>query len=394
MGAFAATAAEYHQQDELIDWVSGGQLSRDTTGGLPNTGSGCWKLDDTVTAANTLGAPLYIFGRSVTKLWVQFAFRKAAGAMAKASPFLVGIRTGGFPYIVDLSTAPKLEIMEGATVRATGTTSIADDTWYEALVLVDGSGTPLTCTVWLWDGSAYAQECTYSAGAGPAGATTIQFGISRGKGGSGSGVVYYLDDYYVIDTTGSRENSQPTQPRHIISFPTSVASGVGTYDDWPGNCADVDDSGVDDGDGTYDESGTGTALERQTYNMDNPSVPAGNSIGAVGFFAVHRTPSGANGQRDGIIRHGANEANFQGGALQNFTTTYGFDADFRESDLTGAEWTATAVNALELGAQRAAAATDPRNLRATLVFCLLAYYTTPPVPDVLLKRPENILLRR
>ena len=255
------------------------------------------------------------------------------------------------------------------TVKATGSTALSISTLYTCKVLVDDSGANRIMTLYLWDGSAWVQEVTYTGGGVGATPFPVGFGHSRTKGSAASGGIFYVGNIYVPTNNGSQENTDPTKPRYGLGM--FAMTGASTYDEWPGNYADVDDAPTNDADTTYDESGTGTGLERQTYMMSNPTIPASSDIVFVSSHSAARVVSGTGGAYNAIFTDGASDAFGQdetglGGSYSQ--VSYG-----RELAPDGTAWGATSLAALQLGWRRQAAASDPRNLRLTAIHGLVWY---------------------
>jgi len=273
------------------------------------------------------------------------------------------------------------------TVLATGSTGLAKATTYTCKLTLDESGaTNRAVTLYLWNGSAWVSEATYTGGGKGSAFYDMTFGTVRAKGVAGCGTSFYISDIYCNDNSGSYENTDPASPTYLLGY---TPNAVGTYDEWPGNAADVDDSPDNDGDTTSDECGTGTAVERQTYAMrlQNANIPADQEIACVAMLSTMKMVAGAYANvGDAIFKLGASDtfdSQIWGGAWPTYATP---TQNIQEQSPAGGDWAVsdmgtTAANAnVELGIRRQAQASDPMNVRLTMLAGYVAYRTAAAAP--------------
>src|SRR3972149_678702 len=289
MSVFQGSLAARAPADELQ--ANGGQCSR--VSGLPTArwpNATAWYCNDTGTAPSSVGNLYYdVVPAAGSRLYAIGFFEIVTAMPASKSWRLLGWQSGGssvgsaIRIVTDGSANHRLEIVDGANLNlATGTTVLSTSaTRSIMLVMCDDTGSGRIMTVWLWNGTAWAQECTHTALVTGGQNRVSGFGIDRGKGNPGSGGVFEVGNFYVTDNTGTRENGMPADPRYLLEM---NPNGNGTYGDFDAGAPsylDVDESPANDGDTTYDGSGTVNALKQQTYAMTDPTIPAGSSPFAV-----------------------------------------------------------------------------------------------------------------
>jgi hypothetical protein len=321
---------------------------------------------------------------TATKEWTTFVVRIASAMTAGTkwrciatsnigagiTNFLEIFRSAGGVYNFVLAD-------NGDAALATGATGLTMATNYTCKLTIDVSGANRIVTLYLWNGSAWVSEVTFTD-VGVAGGFVATFGQVRAKGVAGSGAAFYINNIYTTQNLGSYENTDPISPVYLLGL-KPVA--VGTYDEWPGNAADVDDVPDNDGVTTTDECGTGTAAERQTYAMllQTANIPAGQEIACVAIYQTSALVAGSLGASDAIFKLGASDT-FDSLVGQPSLVTYIFPLlSVAEQSPAGGAWAVsdmgnTGANAnVELGHRRQAAASDPRNVRLTMLAGYVAY---------------------
>lgn len=157
----------------------------------------CWQLDDSSSGADTVLVPK--IPRGVTSYsdrgWCCLLFEvQSTMDASKTFPLLrtqnqAVNRAGQVLITTDASSNHKLVIADlNGNVLATGSTVLTVGDGYIGMVYMDDSGSNREITVYLWDGSAFQQEVTYSSGGG-VGATPFatELGVTRAKGAAASG---------------------------------------------------------------------------------------------------------------------------------------------------------------------------------------------------------------
>jgi hypothetical protein len=355
----------------------GAQVSRIAIPGDADFPSGtAFYLNDSASGANTTFEPAWMLGVSTPTIgWPMFIFRIMTHMGNSTSIYLMRTQNqaANRPGIITLTRSAggvyNLNIADlGGVVLATGATSLAFATGYTVKAVIDDSGANRAFTVYLWNGSAWVQEVTYTGGGVGATPFPLGFGHNRAKGAAASGGIFYVGNIYVPVNNGTEENSDPTKPRYLKG---GAIDGVGHLDEWPGAAADVDDAATNDGDTTYDESGVGTGLERQTYTVGDPSIPAGQDVVHVSSHSAVRLSAGTASDCNAIFSDGTNDVTGQTEAAIGISyaqLSYG-----RTLAPDGGALSATTVANLEVGWQRVADASDPMNLRLSCIHSLVAY---------------------
>lgn len=154
---------------------------------------------------------------------------------------------------------------------------------------------------------------------------------------------WYMDDFFIWDTTGSYNNDFIGDRRVVTLYPdadTSVA-------DWTPNSGSteytqIDDSAVD-GDTTY--VSTNTVGHQSEYDL---TAMPGNTwtINAIQTMtAARKTDAGPGSMRTDIISNGTNGT----GSTKTLGTSYAMRSDVFQTDPnTGSAWTLSGVNAMKV----------------------------------------------
>lgn len=171
---------------------------------------------------------------------------------------------------------------------------------------------------------------------------------SNGYAGNGVGTKR-IDDIYICDDTGTRNNTILNQPSVYVIYPVSDASlNEWTPDSGTDHFARVDETDLDD-DTSYLED-TSTDDEEMFGFQDSP-VAVGSVAGIQVNTAVRKTtPGGAtyyHRLRQAITVQGTNEQGFPSGSVYNVNTEP-YDADPTDN----VDWTFAKVNSLVAGVKR------------------------------------------
>jgi hypothetical protein len=174
--------------------------------------------------------------------------------------------------------------------------------------------------------------------------TVAQFGMSRATSGDGSGT--YIDDLIMWDTTGSGNNDFIGDKRVFTLFPDgntaqadfSVVGAASGYEA-------IDEADPDD-DTTYIyEDTTGSPAPSSEFTLDDLPAGAANIVAVIPVVRAQKDEAGDANLTVGLVS-GASEVN---GADNPMTTEWTYRADVFETDpATGAAWTPTAVDAVQL----------------------------------------------
>ena len=231
------------------------------------------------------------------KLWTCCSFRVSIGAVGgipygpiynasaqAAEPAFFGIKSGNY---LALYSAILNELVAGTTV-------LSLNTHYPLRVLWDDVAH--TVTAWLWNGSAWVQELTYSYGSTLWTLATyayIVWGWKSFKGSGGLSFTAITDDMWANSDqdNGDGCNTAPAEPPSIYGIHPNSDTGI-TYNEWTasgGGAASYtewDDDPTDDADTTYNESGTGLAEVKQTSEFEDSILGSDGHPGCGVFLPL------------------------------------------------------------------------------------------------------------
>jgi len=174
--------------------------------------------------------------------------------------------------------------------------------------------------------------------------------VSFVLGNFNGNVTYYIDNFYLLDTTGSHTN---TFLGPSAGIETIRPNGNGNYNDFVGsdtnstdNYLHVDDSTADD-DSSYTEASVAT--DKDSYAYGNLT----ESIDSVSGIQVHTRAKKDGGtearEMKNFVR--VSSTDYEGGGTENLADgTYKNFVDIWDDNPNAAStWTETTVNALESG---------------------------------------------
>jgi hypothetical protein len=194
------------------------------------------------------------------------------------------------------------------------------------------------------DGAQVLSVTGDTCNAGTAEIATVRF--SNHFVASGTRHLLRLDDVYLCDTAGSRNNDFLGDIRVVTLQPNAdTAQADFTPSTGSVHCSLVAEAPDDDGDTSYVESGTVGHKDLYGY-QDLTATPA--AIMAVQLATVARKDDAGNRSLRAVIKSGATTAD---GATRVLGTTYAlYDDRFEVDPATGSAWTKAGVDALEAGA--------------------------------------------
>lgn len=155
-----------------------------------------------------------------------------------------------------------------------------------------------------------------------------------------------FDDVYVLDTSGSKNNTYLGDIRVETLFPTAD----GAHTAWAPDSGTAHFSRVNENTGTHPDGDTSYVLDsspgdRDTYTMSDLSETTGTVFGAqTSMYA--RKDDGATRQIARVIRQSGTDHD---GTAQTLTSSYVFYTQLDELDPAGSDWTTASVNADEFG---------------------------------------------
>jgi hypothetical protein len=156
-----------------------------------------------------------------------------------------------------------------------------------------------------------------------------------------------LDDVYLCDTSGSRNNDFLGDVR-VVTFRPDADTAQGDFTPSSGSVhyALVAEAPDDDGDASYVESGTVGHKDLYGY-QDLTGTPA--AILALQLATVARQDDARSRRLRAVLKSGATTAN---GVTRGLGTSYAlYDDRFEVDPATGTAWTKAGVDALEAGLQ-------------------------------------------
>lgn len=282
-------------------------------------------------------------GRAITMASttiIGFAYQFSANQSATMP--LLWINQSAFDVnvvaFIKLTTANKLQVTTGAgTVIATGTTTLAANTWYYIELKLTVNGASGACALQL-NGVSEIATTTGNFGSTNPGFLQLPHPQSNGS--------VFFDDLYVCDTTGSRNNDFLGNCHIETLFP----NGDGTHTDWSPNSGTTHYTQVDDASGTYPDGDTSYVSDATSGDRDTYTVPSLQTL-APSIFGVQTSMYARKDDAPArsiarVIRQGGVDYD---GTSKALTNSY---ADYRqidETDPTGAAWTIANVNGDEFG---------------------------------------------
>lgn len=263
--------------------------------------------------------------------------------------FLQALDSGGnahLTFAVD-KISQMLQVVRGTsggTLLGSGSV-VAANTWYcyEVRVVIDDvygvvqvkrDGTLDIDLV----GTEEAPLDTRNAGNGDIG--TIRFG-SQDKT---NGLLGYLDDIAINDTSGTINNSWPGRGGIHALVPNGAGTLTQLTPSAGSNYECVDESPPDD-DTSYVES---AVLDTSDLYATAGVTPTDGTVSAVQWLARAKLTDSGEGNLRRLVRHdGVNYA----GDDQELDTSYRYVSEIMEEAPDETEWTLSKVNALEIGQQ-------------------------------------------
>ncbi len=272
-------------------------------------------------------------------LFCGFAFQQTTSATGAYD--VVSLNVGATrAFRIGISASNKLTISNsGGTVIATGTTTIAANTWYYIEVKAFQSGASGTC------------ELHLNGVSGEIASTTGNFGSSNFDTvdvvGQASGQpVFDVDDLYVADTSGSSPRNTFLGDVRIV---TVMPSSDGAHTAWTPSGAGTHFSKVNEISGTYPDGDTtynsdSTPGDIDSYGADD--IDSGATVFAVQVNLYARKDDANTRQIAPLIRQASTD---YVGTTVTLGSSYAFFSQLYNQDPVAADWTAANVNADEYG---------------------------------------------
>jgi len=331
---FADSFDHYATADLAKKWTS--STTAVISAGNGRNSTACLRCSGSVVNTITLGAQ--------TTWIVGFAFR--TNALAMSSDFLhlydgttlhVGLRTNG---------SGNMTVTRAGTLLGTGSAVLAINTYYHIAFkcnISDTTGTP----VWYING--VQDTVTWVTGTSSTQDTRNGGNASADRINLASGGVQVdIDDFYVMDTSGSVNNDIPADPD--LRVEALFANGTGNYSQWSrlsgaANYEMVDEASAD-GDTTYNYELTANDID--TYTMTNLTPTTGTIVGVQTNLWARKDDGGTRSVKP-LFRISSTD---YARTTVNLTDTYLDRLAIEEtSPATATAWTISEVNGLEFGAK-------------------------------------------
>lgn len=229
----------------------------------------------------------------------------------------------------------QLEIVRGTTVLATGATALTTTDWryVEIKMLIDNAAG--ACEVKLDGLSEVAVSGVDTANAASTAVLYFALGMVQNSYVAGG----YIDDFYILNSDGTANNTYLGEQRCEIMTPTSDATVAWSRFTGSTNFENVDDPiGAPDDDTTYVYSST--AAQKDEYGLSD--LTAVGAVAGVKLISRAKKDSGVFSFKAGI-KSGATD---QQVTHSLNTSYYQFFDLFETSDGAGTAFTSTTVNSL------------------------------------------------
>lgn len=339
-------------------FTTGGTFS--VQSGTVRTGTYALRCNPTTTATGfvALGnSPAVGSSMNATTHYSRFYFRYATKPASGDEPIAVWRKSGGTMHAeLRLDSTGVLKTYDVTpTLLNTGTTVLSANTWYriEVKLVMSASG---TFDVKI-DGVAEITSGTVTMDAN----ATNYLLLGKVTNRNGNTVDFFYDDTRV-------DSAAYPGAGQVVAL---KANGSGNYTQWSTGTGtsylEVDEVPPDN-DTTYIGSSTNT--DASTFAMENSSVYSiSGTINCVRSVAVCRDEGGASAIK-ARLRSSTTDSDSSG---QNLTTTYSTVSKIYDTDpATGAAWTTSGLDGVEIGVVNGAAVAS----RCTAVYAYVDY--TPP----------------
>lgn len=286
------------------------------------------------------------FTASVTELYVRFAVWMEIWQSSGPTQLLtLRDASGNTQNMVTIAQATRrLEVRRGTTVIATGTTTIALQTWYvvEARFLVHDSTGRVELRV---NGGANEVDFTGdTAQTGTVNYGSLASGYTWDDGGYPTDVKFYIDDLAVNSTAGDRNNSWVGQGGIRLVYPDGNTSDI----DWTASAgANYDAVNNRPPSAAYVYSNTMGAED--IYTLDTSALPAAGTVSAVKALLYAKVDADG-GKVAGVMRLPSDGTDTL--TARTLSTSYLTYGEILEVDPIHDEtWTLARLGLLELGAR-------------------------------------------
>lgn len=328
--------------DSTTEWMQAGWTSSDTANTLHVTnegryGGGCIKG---LSSAQFAYTPCYCPGGST--IYVCFAY-KHDGAVAGTTDMLSfytneGTLIGRIRYTE--AGVLSAENAAGATSTAAGNPLTAGTwRWVEVKFTVGTNNTDGEITVKVAGSTVITFTATDTFATAQDVLTSLRFGGNNGT--------WWVDDYVLMDTSGSTLNGFIGDTR----IDTLTVTGNGGTLNWTRNTGSADYQAVDDipSNEATDYIASSTAGHKSLFAISDMTVEPDDIWAVVVRAKMQKADAGDRTFRM-LCKRGASEASGTTKGLQTDWVWHGADgAAFTVDPSTGLQWDTTGVNALQAG---------------------------------------------
>lgn len=258
---------------------------------------------------------------------------------------VIGLRdAGSYQVQLRIQTNGLLRLVRGndSATLATGSTALSSGSWYYLELKATINDATGSYTVRINGATEFSGSSADTQATGTATADEVVLGYA----GAGAGVSanHDYDDVYVADTTGPPNNDVLGDCRVETLYPSGAGAAAAWTPNGAGSNYDCVDEAAPDDDTTYVSSSTAT--QKDTYAAGDLSGTPDSIKGVQTVLMVRKDDAGTR-TFAAVIRSGG--ADYDGTSV-NVTTDYLCYPEVRETDpATSAAWTASGVNALEVG---------------------------------------------
>lgn len=330
--------------DSTTEWMQAGWTSSDTANTALNTsegryGGGCIKG---LSSAHYAYTPCYCPGGST--IYVCFAYKHDAGVAGTTDMLSFYTNEGTLIGRIRYTDAGVLsaENAAGSTSTAAGNPLTGSAWhWVEVKFTVGTDNTTGEISVKVNNSAVIAFTATDTFAASTDILSTLRFGGNNGT--------WWVDDYILMDTSGSYMNGYLGDTR----IDKLTVTGDGGTLQWTRSSGASDYLAVDDvpsNEGT-DYIASSTATQKSLFAMSDLSVEPDDIWAVVVRAKVQKSDAGERTWRT-AIRRGASNASGETKGLQTDWVWHGSDGSVYYVDpQTTTQWDATGVNALQAGVE-------------------------------------------
>lgn len=326
----------YSSASQLLSkWSSGSNLGLTTTGG--RFGGGALTNALTSLASTSLNRGVSI--PSGAKVRVGFSIKYPVGQTGSVSQsaFVLGLNTN---CVLHLNGAGLLSVsnLSSSVVQLTSLTAVNDGAWHWVELEYFLNGASGSAQLWI-DGVAQGSVTANIGAAAVVSSVTFGFG-SAGTASVGSA---FIDDAVIWDDQGSTFNTFPLGPRRISTLVPNADGDLVQFTPKTGTSHFAMVNGGYASTNYVSDTGTGNT---ELFRFPSLSYSPTSLTAVVGNYFGQNTGSGSTNLIPKLKTSGTTASG------STLTLTVGANSLLQSSFVTdagGAAWTASAVNAMQLG---------------------------------------------